>query len=143
MKVTFLILWCLIILHFYSCFSIGERRNLDWQKEWTDHQTKLKSLTLDILENGSPKYKLGINDYPDGFKYPFDEGFWIWNYDLSTDTMNTKKIEITYYIDQGLLDDYSAFTYINDSAGIASFDRKVKNEGTNFKLEPNWYFIDE
>lgn len=88
-------------------------RKIDWEKEWEKNESKLKALTADILAQGSNKYKTGINDFPKGFSYPFDDGFAISRtYDTTgVNTINTKRITITYYVDRGLLDHYSAFIF--------------------------------
>jgi hypothetical protein len=144
MKYIFVQLSILTLL-FTACNPFPGPRRVDWKKEWENNQTKLKLLAKDVLEKGSRKYTTGNNDYPSGFDYPFDEGFFISKSFSSTgtvtDTIDTKKITITFYVDRGLLDHYSAFVYTNDSTDIFSYDSKSENGGNDFKIEPNWYMI--
>ena len=127
--------------------TIPERRNIDWKKEWENNQTKLKTLAQDIMSNGSKKYTTGNNKFPNNFKYPFDDGFFInrqFNKDgTETENIDVKKLTITFYVDRGLLDHYSAFIFTNDSTDIKEFDRNVENGGNDFKIEPNWYMIND
>lgn len=120
-------------------------REIDWKKEWTKNESRLKALTNDILSEGNAKYHIGNNDFPDHFDYPFDEGYSIRNsyYAGYTDHIVTKNITITYYVDRGLLDHYSAFIFTKDSATIEELDRNVKNGGNDFKIEPNWYMVND
>jgi len=125
---------------FSSCNPLPGPRHINWEKEWEKNETKLKDLAQDILLQGSKKYTIGNNDFPDTFDYPFDEGFAI---SSSIDSIDKKKITITFYLDRGLLDHYSAFIFSNDSSALVEFNRNVENGGNDFRIEPNWYVVND
>ena len=134
-----------LIIFFTSCNPFPEPRKIDWKKEWEKNQIKLRALANDILIQGSKKYTTGINDFPSDFHYPFNDGFAI-SLPYSSygrDTIDTQNITITFYVDRGLLDHYSAIIFTNDSTDIKEFDRNVENGGNDFKIEPNWYMIND
>jgi len=135
----------IVTLFVCSCKPWGEPRNVDWKKEWEKNQTRLKALAGDILTQGSKKYIIGNNNFPADFDYPFDDGFAIRTpYSLNGATsIDTKNITITFYVDRGLLDHYSAFIYTNDSTKIKEFNENVQNGGNDFKIEPGWYIIND
>jgi hypothetical protein len=137
----------ILTILFTACNPFPAPRNVDWKKEWEKNQTKLKLLAKDILEEGSRKYTQGINEYPKNFDDPFNDGFLISsNFSDTrtvTDTFDRKKITITFYVDRGLSDHYSAIVYTNDSTVIHSNEMNVENGGNDFKIEPNWYMIND
>jgi hypothetical protein len=50
---------------------------------------------------------------------------------------------VTFYMDRGLSDHYSAIVFTNDSTVIAEMDENVKNEGNDFKIKQNWYAVND
>ena len=50
-------------------------------------------------------------------------------------------VTMIFYTDTGLLDHYSGFVYTNDTSDIQMFDKEVENGGNDFKLQKNWYLI--
>lgn len=132
----------LLVTLFISCDPVPEfgRKDINWKKEWGENEAKLKSLAHDIVVRRDKKYSEGGNDFPGNFKYPFDDGFSIRYKDSSR---NNKSLTITFYIDRGLLDHYSAFIFTTDSSKINELDINVANGGNDFLLEPNWYIIND
>jgi hypothetical protein len=120
-------------------------RKIDWKREWKKNEIKLKALALDIRVNGNKTYKSGNNDFPAGFEYPFDEGFYIENpfANEGKESIDTRRLTIRFYVDRGLLDHYSAFIYTNDATQIKDLDDNVQNGGNDFRIEPNWYMIND
>jgi hypothetical protein len=127
---------CGIAMMSVSCGPLfpPPREKIDWRTEWQKHGEDLKRLTREIKTNVDGKYKVGNNNFPENFKYPFDEGFVI---DLGRHNVSydTNTISITYYFDRGLLDHFGAFVYAKDSAKLTG-ENKVK-----VKLEQNWYVV--
>lgn len=54
-------------------------------------------------------------------------------------------ITVTFYIDRGFIDHYSAFIYTTDTSRIKEFEARTKSEWnrTNKKMDENWYRISE
>lgn len=140
---TYAIVTLIVIIT--GCSPFPSPRKIDWKKEWLNNGNKLKSLTKDILRKGDEKYKPGINDFPDGFDYPFDDGFGISGTHSNDGIIgiDPEKITITFYVDRGIMDHYSAFIFTNDSSAIFNFDKNVENGGNDYKIEPNWYIISD
>ncbi|MBI3233746.1 MAG: hypothetical protein HYZ42_06840 [Bacteroidetes bacterium] len=138
-KLTYIFL--ILILH-TSCSLFPGPREIEWKTEWSKHHVQLEQLKNDILITGDRKYNQGNNDFPDEFEYPFDDGFSINCYN-GNQGIDTKKITITFYMDRGLLDHYSAIVFTNDSIVIAEMDENVKNEGNDFNIKQNWYVIND
>ncbi|WP_343636264.1 hypothetical protein [Fluviicola sp.] len=130
-----------IALIFFLNTSCGSRK-IDWKKEWSENRFRLEKLKNDILEKGDLKYQSGNNHFPDEFGYPFDDGFSINSYNGHIG-IDTKKTTITFYMDRGLLDHYSAIVFTNDSTVIAEMDANVKNGGNDFKIKENWYAVND
>jgi hypothetical protein len=144
MKLFFINL-CLLAICFSSCLHSFGPRDIDWQKEWNKNEMKLKGLAWDILTKGNDKYLAGNNEFPEGFKYPFDEGFYIETpfQNGSGQIIDPRKLTIKFYVDRGLLDHYSAFIFTNDSTRIKEFDQKVKEGAGDHNIEFNWYMIND
>jgi hypothetical protein len=137
-------IYSILALVFNSCSAFPGPRNIDWQKEWHENRTKLKILAQDISLANSKKYRTGNNNFPIGFKYPFDEGFFISKPSSYTTTDSTDRaVTVRFYLDRGISDHYSAIIFTNDSSEVKSFDENVSNGGNDFKLEPNWYIIND
>jgi hypothetical protein len=117
-------------------------RNINWKTDWNKHHVQLEKLKNDILKHGNRKYHQGSNDFPDGFEYPFNEGFSINCYN-GNNGIDEKKITIKFYTDRGLIDHYSAIVFSNDSTVITEMDENVKNKGNDFKIKENWYIIND
>lgn len=130
-----------IALIFFLHTGCGPR-NTDWKTEWKKNHVRLEHLKNDILKQGDRKYLSGNNNFPEEFEYPFDDGFSINSYNGHSG-IDTKKTTITFYMDRGLLDHYSAIVFSNDSTVIAEMDENVKNEGNDFKIKENWYVIND
>ncbi len=106
------------------CKSNWGPRVIDWKEEWGKSKNELKDLTREIKENINGKYKIGNNDFPSRFDYPFDEGFYI-GYG-SQDTINdSNKISIKFYVDRGF-NHFSAFIYTKDTIEIKDMEFKLK-----------------
>ena len=138
-------LWCKTIIFatvLSSCTPFGESREVDWKKEWKEHANELKNLTREIKENRQVKYQMGNNEFPSNFSYPFDEGFYI-GYGSRDSLIDSNNISIRYYINRGLLDHFSAFIYTKDSTEINQLERKIQERTNDFKIEDNWYIIND
>jgi hypothetical protein len=130
----------LIILILSSCLG---PRNIDYKKVWVEQGEELKKLVVKI-KSGS--YKRGINEFPDQFEYPFDDGFLIGYDGKGTNSpIDTNSLTIRFYTDRGLLDHFSSFIYTNDNIEIEILNHKsnLNNNDQNVKLENNWYYIKE
>ena len=127
---------------FTSCNPFGGPREIDWKKEWKESGKDLKNLTQEIKENREGKYQMGNNSFPSSFDYPFDDGFYI-GYGTRDTLIDTNKISIRYYVDRGLLDHFSAFIYTKDSSEIKELEIKVQQGGNDYKIEDNWYMIND
>jgi hypothetical protein len=125
-----------------GCIPFSGPREIDWKTEWRKNHFRLEKLKNDILKKGDRKYIEGNNNFPDGFEYPFDDGFSI-NCYTGRSEIDTKKTTIKFYMDRGLLDHYSAIVFTNDSMVIREMDENVKNEGNDFKIKQNWYAIND
>jgi hypothetical protein len=121
-----------------ACNPFSGPRNVDWKKEWEKHASELKSLTKEVKENKEAKYQVGNNS----FSYPFNDGFYI-GYGSRDTLIDTNNISIRYYVDRGLLDHFSAFIYTRDSSEIKELEVKVQQGGNDFKIEDNWYMIND
>jgi hypothetical protein len=141
MKLNLLLLICLSLCSCDPVPSFGPRE-VDWKEEWNTNSDKLKALSKEILSNSNRTYKPGNNEFPKGFSYPFDEGFHI-AYSKNDSIIDAASISVKFYIDRGLLDHYSAFIFTNDSFDIRKMDLKIKDSTNDFKLEPNWYMIND
>jgi hypothetical protein len=134
----------IMILFLFSC-NLGrafQPRKVDWQKEWQKNGNNLKALTQEILSGKNNLYKIGNNEFPNNFKYPFDEGFYI-EYRNRENIIDTTSISIRYYIDRGLLEHFSGFIFTKDLTEIQILDSQVRRNENDFKLEPNWYIIND
>ncbi|GAB3838836.1 hypothetical protein GCM10028821_41050 [Hymenobacter jeollabukensis] len=118
---------------------MGSPKKFDWHKVWVKNRGKLVSLTEDVKINGGEKYEVGNNAFADGFPYPFDEGFSI----KGNGKIDTSRLLITYYLDRGIMGHYSAFVYTNDSTEVRKMDAKVKMSANDYKLETNWYIVND
>ncbi|MCC3158239.1 hypothetical protein LJ737_13405 [Hymenobacter sp. 15J16-1T3B] len=122
-----------------SCSPIGNQKKFDWHNVWASNREKLILLTEDIKVNGGKKYKLGNNEFVDGFPYPFNEGFVV----KGGREIDSAKILVKYYLDRGVMDHYSAFVYTNDSSEVRNLNKKVEAGANDYKLESNWYIIND
>lgn len=131
----------ILFLHTH-CSLFPEPREIEWKTEWRKNHVRLEKLKNDILKTGDRKYNQGNNDFPEEFEYPFDDGFSIDCYNGNRG-IDTKKITITFYMDRGLLDHYTAIVFTNDSTIMAGMNENVKNKGNDFKIKQNWYVIND
>jgi len=131
-----------LVIVINSCNPLGRPREIDWKKEWNKSGQELKILTQEIKENKGGRYQMGNNDFPGSFDYPFDEGFFI-GYESHDTLIDTTKISIRYYVDRGLLDHFSAFIYTKNSSEIRELDIKVRQGANDYKIEDNWYMIND
>ncbi len=125
-----------------SCNPLEGPREIDWKKEWEENGSSLKNLTQEIKGNREGKYQMGNNSFPGSFDYPFDEGFYI-GYGSRDTLIDTNKISIRYYVDRGLLDHFSAFIYTKDSSEIKELEIKVQQGGNDYRIEDNWYMVND
>ena len=102
----------------------------------------MKELADEIRNNKDQKYHFGNNSFPERFSYPFDDGFFI-NYGRPASAVDPNHISIRFYLDRGLMDHFSAFIYTNDPDEIAMLDEKVKQAANDYKLETNWYIVND
>ncbi len=130
----------LLVLMLRCSFFPGPK-NVDWREAWAENEVRLKKLKNSILKGGRSKYQPGINNFPEGFEYPFDDGFSIAR--NVNDTIGFRNITITFYTDRGLLDHYSAIVFTIDSLVLKEMEDNVKNGGNDFKIEENWYAISD
>ena len=132
----------ILALMLTSCAPFGRPREIDWKKEWKENESNLKVLTHEIKENRDGKYQMDNNNFPSSFDYPFDDGFYI-GYGSQATLIDTNKISIRYYVDRGLLDHFSAFIYTKDPKEINELDAKVQQGANDYKIEENWYMIND
>lgn len=133
----------MLVLFVCSCNPFPTARGIDLKKEWAKNSEKLKELAQRIAKDPS-SFQLGINDFPDDFDYPFDDGYFLDNQSHQTGQGKADStVTIKFYTDRGLLDHYSAIVYTNNANAISALDANVANGGNDFKLEENWYAIND
>lgn len=125
-----------------SCLSFMEPREIDWEREWKSHKQELKSLVDQIKSDSAVLYSSGMNEFPKNFDYPFDEGFDL-KYIGNSSPGTTKLLYISFYLDRGIADHFSAIIYTNDTSSTTYLDKKVQRGGNDFRLEEGWYAIND
>lgn len=131
-----------LIFIFARCNPFSAPGEVDWKVEWKKNHFSLERLKNDILKQGERKYRTGNNEFPKDFEYPFDEGFYINSLNGHTQ-IDQKKVTITFYMDRGLMDHYSAIVFTNDSIVLKEMEENVQNAGNDFKIKANWYAIND
>lgn len=116
--------------------AIGPR-DLDAAEIWARDSAQLQRLTA-AIRTDSLRFPAGSHDFPEGFRYPFDEG-----YSIARSGAGSSPVTITYYLDRGLLDHYSAIIYTNDAADIRRYDQYAGAGRKSRRLDRNWYLIYE
>ncbi len=108
---------------------------LDWNMNYTKREKIVSLAKADRLKNINGR----IYAIPDSLSlFPF-----LKSHEVAIQTLKDTFVTITFYTDRGLNDHYSGFIYTNDKTDIKTFDDKVKNGGNDFKLQPNWYLIND
>jgi hypothetical protein len=105
---------------------------LDWKL-----RLKERNLIVQKALNGEIKdYKLKMKSFP-----PISNG----GNEVFIDYRPEGSITVTFYIDRGFIDHYSAFIFTTDSSRIRQFDARTKSDWnkTNKKIDNNWYRISE
>jgi len=110
--------------------SSGIVEKLDWKL-----RLKERELIVEKALNGEiDDYKLKMNCFP-----PISNG----GNEIFIDNKPEGTITVTFYIDRGFIDHYSAFIYTTDTIRMKRFDGRVKAYETNKKIDDNWYRIAE
>lgn len=105
---------------------------IDWEL-----RIKERTLIVDEVLNGEIiDYNLKLNCFP-----PISNG----GNEVFIDNEPDGTITVTFYIDRGFIDHYSAFIFTTDRSRIKQFDDKIKSKGNkkNKKIDENWYRISE
>ncbi|WP_128330860.1 hypothetical protein [Apibacter sp. HY039] len=128
----------------YSCNFLAPK-NIDGIKDWNKNKENYKIIIHDILKNSNQTFKIGENNFPSYSKFKYDTSFRILKpYPIKdSDTIDIHNLTIYFYYDRGLLDHFSALIYSNDSLQLSILDANVKNGGNDYKLENNWYLIND
>src|SRR5690554_1165640 len=126
---TIAILIGMISLFFGS--TITEK--LDWKLRMNER----KSIINKIADGDIKDYKAKMNNFP-----PISNGG---NEIIVDKRENENNMTVTFYIDRGFVDHYSAYIYSTDSTTIRDLEEKIehRNNKTNKKLKDNWYRIAE
>ncbi|GAA4338179.1 hypothetical protein [Flaviaesturariibacter amylovorans] len=137
-------LFCLLSV-FAACFPSWEPRSVDGQQEWAENGSRLKSLAAAVRAD-TVRYRPGMHSFPDGFGYPFDEGFHVARHFYATPMVqpgDTTAVTLTFYLDRGIGEHYSAIVFTLDQGKRSELDENVRNGGNDFLLEPNWYLVND
>ncbi len=105
---------------------------LDWDLRFQERQ-----IIVEKAINGEYNlYKTQLDCFP-----PLSNG----GNEIIIDNKPNGSITVTFFIDRGFIDHYSAFIYTTDSARIKRFDKRTKSDWhkTNKKISENWYRIAE
>jgi len=105
---------------------------LDWKL-----RLKERNLIVQKALNGETKdSKLKMKSFP-----PISNG----GNEVFIDYRPEGSITVTFYIDRGFIDHYSAFIFTTDASRIRQFDARTKSDWnkTNKKIDNNWYRISE
>ena len=105
---------------------------LDWKL-----RLKERNMIIEKALNGEIKdYKLKMNSFP-----PISNG----GNEVFIDDKPKGTITVTFYIDRGFIDHYSAFIFTTDPSRIKQFDARTNSDWniTNKKIDNNWYRIAE
>lgn len=140
LKIVFILLICSV---FSSCFR---PRDIDYKSIWNEYGDELKVLVRQIKSDVA--YRWGNHDFPNNFKYPFDDGFHLsFGFDDNGRAIESdnKNFMIKFYTDRGIMDHFSAFIYTNDKKKMEQFDEETKrdNNDEDVKLEEHWYYIQD
>lgn len=133
MKAIFQILIFAILCS--SCFlPNGSQSN---PKVWEDNKEDLQKIVNRVLLNPE-KFEEGENLIPEDLDFSYDKTF-----DIRGNLKDKNDLKITFYTDRGLVDHYSAIIYTTQKGLVKQFDENVKNGGNDFKLQNNWYAIND
>ena len=120
----------------FSCSPFPSPRNIDGKKIWEQDSLELKKIVNEILkEKPSKNFLLENRQFSSSFDYPFDQGYSV--------SKRDSNLEVKFYLDRGLVDHYSAIIYTNNEQGLSNFNKKTRENGNDFKLEENWYLIND
>jgi len=113
-------------------FGSGLVEKLDWNLRLKERERIVKKAIKGTFEN----YKVKLNHFP-----PISNG----GNEIFVDDKPSGSITVTFFIDRGFIDHYSAFIYTTDTAKIRTYDTRTKfdHRKTNKKLSENWYRIAE
>lgn len=105
---------------------------IDWELRLNERNLIIKKALNGEIKN----YKLKVKSFP-----PISNG----GNEVFIDNMPKGTITVTFYIDRGFIDHYSAFIYTTDTSRIKRFDARINSEWnkTNKKINNNWYRIAE
>ncbi len=109
--------------------------------DWHKYKHGLKGIVVDIIDNNGKDYVIGENNIPTSVNFPYYNDFSIKS--RIKDSINVNSMTVIFYTDKGLLDHYSAFIFTNDSIKIKSLERNVGDGGNDYKLEKNWYLVND
>ncbi|HRZ42858.1 MAG TPA: hypothetical protein P5228_09180 [Bacteroidales bacterium] len=113
-------------------FGLDLVEKLDWKL-----RRKERELIVERVRRGEFKgNKLKMNSFP-----PISNG----GNEILFDHEPRGSITVTFFIDRGFIDHYSAFVYTTDTARIRRFDARTKSDWkkTSKKICENWYRIAE
>lgn len=102
---------------------------------WEDNKELLKN-AVEIVKNNSHTKDREIISYPNENSFYGENNF------LVEGNVKEGNFEIKFYTDRGLLDHFSAIVYASGTYAKI-YDENVKNRGNDFKLEQNWYAIND
>ncbi len=113
-------------------FGSGLIEKLDWNLRLKERERIVEKAINGEFED----YKVKLNHFP-----PISNG----GNEIFVDDKPSGSITVTFFIDRGFIDHYSAFIYTTDTAKIRIYDARTKldHPKTNKKLSENWYRIAE
>ncbi len=105
---------------------------LDWNLRLKEREQIVEKAINGEFED----YKVKLNHFP-----PISNG----GNEIFVDDKPSGSITVTFFIDRGFIDHYSAFIYTTDTAKIRTYDARTKSDHpkTNKKISENWYRIAE
>jgi len=106
------------------------------QLDWKYRRYERESIVKKAIHGDIKESVLQTNYFP-----PISNG----GNEVIVESNSPESVTVTFFIDRGFLDHYTAFIYTTDEALIDNFDERIKSERhkTNIKMDENWYRIAE
>jgi len=120
-----------VIIYFYLTPHYFQK--LDWN---INYKKRIKIVAL-AKNKRLKKLSESIYSFPDSLTlFPF-----LRPNQVFVQTLRDTFVTVNFYTGGGSLDHYPRFVYSNDKIDLQKLDNIVNNDGTNSKLEANWYLI--
>jgi len=123
-----------IIIGTISIFSEDYFEKIDWHFRKSQREEIITK-----LKNGSLKYNPDKSTFHlETFKYSFLSNG---GNDIIVQADSKNQLTVTFFINRGFLDHYSAFVYTDDPNEIKRIENNIESTAkeNNFKIEKNWY----